>query len=414
MSVLAAAPLRVGVVVGTRPEAIKLAPLVLALRQTPNIVPMVVGTGQHRGLVAELLAGFGIGIQLDLDLAGGHLTDLAGRAVAALGEAIRQHHLGALIVQGDTTTALAGALAGFYERCPVIHLEAGLRSDDRTSPYPEEVNRRLITQLAELHLAPTTAAEERLLAEGVPATAVAHTGNTVVDALLTAARSGAPLTTPALATLPPAARLLLVTAHRRESWGEGIGHIAQAVTEIVAAHPDVVAVWPLHPNPAVRDTVLAVLADRPRIVTTAPLAYSELVGLLARATLVITDSGGIQEEAISLGKPTLITRDTTERTEGIEAGGSLLVGTDRALIAREAGMLLDDPAAYEAMVCRSLPFGDGFAAQRALVAIQAFLLERRKAGIWPCDAGRADPADRADPARLGHSTPPRLIGPVQW
>lgn len=369
--------LRVGVVLGTRPEAIKLAPLVLALRESAVLEPVVISTGQHREMVGPLLAGFGVLPDLDLDLMapGQSLTDLAGRAVRRLGEATAALELDLVVVQGDTTTSMAGALAGFYSGVKVVHLEAGLRTDDRYSPYPEEVNRRLATQLADLHLAPTDDAGRRLLDEGVDPDAVVVTGNTVVDALLETARRDAPYAGPEAARLraiDPAARVVLVTAHRRESWGEGVAQISRAVRDVVEAHPDVVAVFPLHPNPLVRDVALAELGEHPRVVVTDPLPYADLVRLLRHSELVITDSGGIQEEACSLGTPTLVTRETTERPEGLQAGGLRLVGTDRATIVEQTTLLLRDPAAREAMVCRSLPFGDGRAAQRSVAAIERF------------------------------------------
>jgi UDP-N-acetylglucosamine 2-epimerase (non-hydrolysing) len=370
---------RVGVVLGTRPEAIKLAPVVAELRDRPGLDPVVISTGQHRELLDQLLAPFGIAPDIDLDLMvpGQGLTDLAGRAVSLLGAAIEDLAIDVLVVQGDTTTAMAGALAGFYLGVPVVHLEAGLRTDDRRSPFPEEVNRRLVTQLADLHLAPTDRARDRLLAEGVDPATVVVTGNTVVDALFATVHRGAPYAGPDAALLEAVHagtdRVLLVTAHRRESWGAGIAHIAEAVAELVDAHPDLVAVFPLHPNPTVRTAVLPRLAGRPRVLLTEPLDYADFVRLLDRADLVLTDSGGVQEEACSLGRPALVTRTETEREEGAEAGGLRVVGTDPARIVAEASTLLTDPAAYDALVCRSLPFGDGQAAVRVADAVAALV-----------------------------------------
>lgn len=372
--------LRVGVVLGTRPEAIKQAPIALALAGHPGFEPVVISTGQHREMVGPLLAGFGLAATVELDLMapGQTLTDLGGRALQALGRVIVEQSLDLVVVQGDTTTALAGALAGFYHRVPVVHVEAGLRTDDRLSPYPEEVNRRVITQLADLHLAPSAQAAERLLAEGVDPGAVAHTGNTVVDALFETVRQNRPyagVDAVALEELNRAldggARSLLVTAHRRESWGGGIERISTALARLVEANPDLHVVFPLHPNPVVRDVALGVLAGSPRVLTCAPLPYSDLVRVMSRARAVLTDSGGIQEEACSLGIPTLVTRDVTERPEGLAAGGLRLVGTDPATIEREVSALLHDDAAHAALVCQGLPFGDGWAAARSVAAIAA-------------------------------------------
>ncbi|WP_244930843.1 UDP-N-acetylglucosamine 2-epimerase (non-hydrolyzing) [Nocardioides sp. W7] len=368
-------PRRVGVVLGTRPEAIKLAPIVTALRDSGHYEPVVVSTGQHRHLLDQLLGFFGVTPDVDLDLMrpGQHLTDLAGLATTRIGEAVEALDLDLLLVQGDTTTTLAGALAGFYRRIPVAHLEAGLRTDDRMSPYPEEVNRRVVTQLVDLHLAPTTWAGDRLLAEGVDPTRVLVTGNTVVDALFDTVRRRHPFTGPDAAALAEVEasgrRVLLVTAHRRESWGAGLDGIAEAVARLVAAHPDLVAVFPVHPNPMVREPVRRRLGGLPSVLLTEPQDYPSFVRLMNRADLVLTDSGGIQEEACSLGKPTLVARDTTERPEGVEAGGLLLVGTEPDRIVAAADVLLTDPAAYDALVCRSLPFGDGAASARVVAAL---------------------------------------------
>jgi UDP-N-acetylglucosamine 2-epimerase (non-hydrolysing) len=379
LSETAVSPARVGVVLGTRPEGIKLAPVVHALQRSERCVPVIVSTGQHREMLAEVLGVFGLAADVDLDLMGvpGGLTGLAGQAVARIGATIDALDLDALVVQGDTTTAVAGAMAGFYRRIPVAHVEAGLRTHDRFSPYPEEVNRRLVTQLADLHLAPTRRAGDHLLAEGVDPARVLVTGNTVVDALFDTVRRERPYAGHDAALLVAveagAEPVLLVTAHRRESWGDGLRRLAEAVAGLVADHPKLVVVFPVHPNPVVRDAVRPVLAGLDRVHLVEPLAYSDFVRLLARADLVLTDSGGIQEEACSLGKPTLVARDTTERPEGQEAGGLLLVGTDPGRIRREAGRLLADPDAYDSLVCTSLPFGDGAAADRIVEALLPLL-----------------------------------------
>lgn len=381
---------RVGVLLGTRPEAIKLAPVVLALRDAPWLEPVVVSTGQHADLVTPVLAAFGIGpaqeemCDLGLMRPGQELSDLAGRATTAIGQAIADLGLAAVIVQGDTTTTLAGALAGFYRGVPVVHVEAGLRTGDRRAPWPEEANRRMITQVADLHCAPTDRAARALLAEGVAAESVLHTGNTVVDALVAILASGAGYTgqdAGLLQRLDDAeGRLLLVTAHRRESWGAGLEGIAHGVAAAAAMHPDLEIVVPLHPNPRVRDALVPVLAPVPRVHLIDALDYPDFARLLRRADLVLTDSGGIQEEACTLGRPTLVARTVTERPEGTEAGGLRLVGTSPVRIAAEIDRLLRDPVAYDALVCRSSPFGDGAAAARIVAALDDLL---RPAGDRP-------------------------------
>lgn len=366
---------RVGVVLGTRPEAIKLAPVVSALRASKRYVPVVVSTGQHRHLLDQLLGLFDVAPDVDLDLMvpGQPLSELAGRAIARIGEQLERLAIDLLVVQGDTTTTMAGALAAFYGGVPVAHVEAGLRTYDRRAPYPEEVNRRLVTQLADLHLAATQRARECLVLEGVDPATVVVTGNTVVDALFETARRNRPYGGVDALRLEAAhsssGPLMIVTAHRRESWGAGLVGIADAVASLVHKHPELTVVFPVHPNPVVRQSVVPRLAGHPRIVLTDPLDYPDFVRLMRRSDLLLTDSGGIQEEACSLGKPTLVTRDTTERPEGEDAGGLRLAGTDPARIIAEVDRLLTDPAAYDALVCTSLPFGDGHAAERIVDAL---------------------------------------------
>ena len=339
------------VVIGTRPEAIKLAPVVRALASSPRFAPRVVVTGQHREMVDQMLALFGVTPDADLNLMahGQSLSDIAARVVTAVGTVVRDVSPSAVVVQGDTTTAMASALAAFHERVPVAHVEAGLRTGDRYSPFPEEVNRRLITQLATLHLAPTRNAVDNLLAEGVSATTIRLTGNTIVDALLWAVDTRATYEGDAAARLAALEhderKVLLVTAHRRESWESGLARIARAVTELVRRHPDLVVVFPAHRNPLVRREMLPRLGCHDRVIVTEPLHYGSFARLLKRSDLILTDSGGIQEEGVTLGKPTLVARDTTERPEGLEANGIRLVGTDPDRIVPEVGALLDDPAA---------------------------------------------------------------------
>lgn len=364
-------------VFGTRPEAIKMAPVVRALQRDPRFMAQVVVTGQHREMLDQVLDLFGIQPDLDLAIMGTSqtLTEVTTRALNGLSDAIA--HLGPdlVVVQGDTTTTLCGALAGFYARVPVAHLEAGLRTGDITAPYPEEMNRRLTSSLASLHLAPTERSRNNLLAEGIDPRSVLVTGNTVIDALHQVLRQPLDYGDPALGALDADPRpVVLVTAHRRESWGDGMARIAAAVADL-AADPDVLIVLPLHRNPLVRACFEPALAPFPNVVLCEPLPYAGLVKLLDRCTLVLTDSGGIQEEAPGLGKPVLVLRDTTERPEGVEAGTTRLVGTDRDRIVTETRRLLHHPAAYDAMASAVNPYGDGTAALRSVDAF-ARLLER--------------------------------------
>lgn len=366
---------KVAVVVGTRPEVIKLAPVVLALRQSRQLAPVVISTGQHRTMLDQSLAVFGIAPDRDLDLMmpGQSLEDLTARALVAMKEALAAIEPCWVVVQGDTTTALAAAMAAFYARVPVAHVEAGLRSGERYSPFPEEVNRRMIDQIAELLLAPTRSAADHLLAEGFAPASVHVTGNTVVDALL-AVRERIrldPVAIPGLAEERALGkRIVLVTAHRRESFGAPLVDMMKALRQIARDNPDVLVVYPVHLNPNVDGPARAILAGEERVALLPPLGYLEFVALLERSTLVLTDSGGVQEEAPSFGKPILVMREVTERPEGIAAGVARLVGTSGADIVREANRLLADPAAYRAMAAAVNPYGDGQSARRIAVLLE--------------------------------------------
>lgn len=368
-------PRTVWLVGGTRPEALKLAPLAEALRRQRALRPVVVATGQHPSMFHQGLAAFGLQPDHDIRLRRetGSPAELTARLTPELDGALAADAPDAVVVQGDTTSALVGALTAFWRQIPVTHLEAGLRSHDLTAPFPEEANRKLISQVTALHLAPTRAAALNLAAEGVPESAVEVVGNTVVDAVLAVAERCTRFTHPALAAaergLADGQRLVLVTVHRRESWGAPLRSVLAAVRDLLAVHPDVTAVVPVHPNPAVRADVVSVLGEHPRVVVTDPLDYPDLVWVLARSTLVLSDSGGIQEEAPSFGVPVLVLREVTERTEAVDAGCALLLGTDRERIAGTAGWLLDDDAARVRMTSRGNPFGDGHAADRAATAI---------------------------------------------
>jgi UDP-N-acetylglucosamine 2-epimerase (non-hydrolysing) len=363
---------------GTRPEALKLAPVVTALRHR-LVKPLVVATGQHPAMFHQGLAAFGIEPDIDIRLhrRAGTQAELAAGLLDALDREICQRPPGAIVVQGDTSSAFVGAMAAFWRQVPVVHLEAGLRSHDLTSPFPEEGNRKLIAQVAACHLAPTRAAAENLLAEGVPAARVTITGNTVVDAALTIAESRRDYSVAALRKidedLASGCRLLLVTMHRRESWGEPLRNVLNAVRDLLALHPDLRVVLPAHPNPIVYSDVVEALGGHPDVTITEPLAYPDLVWAMARSTLILSDSGGIQEEAPSFGVPVLVLREVTERMEAVDAGCALLLGTDRARIVETALRLLGDDSERARMTSCGNPFGDGRAARRAAAVIMRLL-----------------------------------------
>jgi len=365
-------PRRIMVIYGTRPEAVKVAPLIQALDADPRFTPLVAVTAQHRSMLDQVNEVFGITPDFDLDIhrPGQTLTDITNRALAGVQALLAEQRPDAVVVQGDTTTVLAAALAAFYERIPVVHLEAGLRTDDPYSPYPEEINRRLATQLATLHLAPTATSRANLLAENVDPAKIVVTGNTVIDALLwTASRQGG-YGDPALAGLDATEDpVLLVTSHRRESWGAPMRAVGRALARIAREHPRLRVVFPVHANPLVREAILPALNGLPNVTVTEPLPYGGFAKLMNRATLILTDSGGVQEEGPSLGKPVLVLRDTTERPEAVAAGTVALVGTDEDLIVASTARLLADKRAYQAMAGAINPYGDGRAAQRSVAAL---------------------------------------------
>jgi len=362
--------MRILVIFGTRPEAIKLFPLIDALRARPDVVTRVCVTAQHRDMLDQVLRIAGIVPDIDLDLMqpGQSLDALTARLLTGLGEVIDRERPDRVVVQGDTATAMAGALAAYYRKVPVAHVEAGLRSHDIYQPWPEEVNRRIVAPIADLHFAPTETAAAALRAENIPADRVHVTGNTVIDALhATAARVERD---PALAASIDAVigryagrRLVTVTTHRRENFGDGMAAIARAVNAL-AARDDVAVIFPVHPNPQVREPMTALLAERDNVAIIDPLDYPNFVRLLSQSYLVLTDSGGVQEEAPAFGKPVLVMRETTERPEGVAAGTARLVGTDEQRILTELSVLLGDPAAYAAMSRAHNPFGDGKASSR--------------------------------------------------
>jgi len=358
----AGAARRAAVIIGTRPEAIKLAPVVLQLRER-GVETIVIGTGQHRDLVDPVLELFGVTLDHDLQImqADATLNMVLSRAVARLGEALERLRPNLVVVQGDTTSALGGALAAFNCGIPVAHVEAGLRSHDLALPYPEEMHRRVISVVTQWHFAPTKHAAAELRAERVPGQIVV-TGNTVVDAVnfILASKPGSGSDAPV-----PKRPYILATAHRRESWGAPIRNIARGLRDVLAAHPDVALVFATHPNPKARRPVEEVLGSEPRAMVRGAMEYDEFLALLRGAVLAVTDSGGIQEEGPTLGIPVLVTRAVTERPEGLVAGAVRMVGTGRANIRRAVTELLEDPRARARMASAGRRvYGDGSAARR--------------------------------------------------
>lgn len=362
-------------VYGTRPEAIKVAPVITALDRDGRFESVSVSTGQHLEMLEQVNKMFGIKPKWDLHLMkpGQSLNRLVSRAVEGLDEVIDAEAPDAIIVQGDTSTAMAAALAGFHRGVKIIHLEAGLRTGNIHSPFPEEANRKLISQVAELHLAPTAGSMENLRRENIRSKDIAVTGNTVIDALLQAASWDTGLEDPALQeVLESGERLVVATTHRRENF-EAMKEIGGAVKDLAESYSDINFVLPLHLNPKVREAVLPEVESLSNVFITDPLPYDEFTKLLDHATIILTDSGGVQEEAPSLGKPVLVMRQNTERPEAVVAGTVKLVGTNRSLIVAEAKLLLDDDAAYTSMANAVNPYGDGKAAERAVAAIAELL-----------------------------------------
>jgi UDP-N-acetylglucosamine 2-epimerase (non-hydrolysing) len=364
--------IRILSVFGTRPEAIKMAPVVRALQQAPDrFETLICVSAQHRSMLDQVLKVFDLEVDQDLDLmtAGQSPADIAARVLDRLPPLLRRLRPDVLLVQGDTMTTFAAAFAAYLERIPSGHVEAGLRTGDRYQPFPEEMNRVLTTRLAAIHFAPTEQARMALLDEGVSPADVHLTGNTVIDALLQTVRPDYCFRSPQLAALDAKRRLVLVTTHRRENFGAPLRSICAAIRELATLHPDLQFVLPVHPNPQVKDTVEQLLCDLPGMHLIEPVDYLEFVHLLNRAFLVLTDSGGVQEEAPSLGKPVLVLREVTERPEGVEAGTAVLVGTDRERIVRVASELLSSSAAYQRMANAVNPYGDGLASGRIVAAL---------------------------------------------
>lgn len=366
---------RIVAVLGTRPEAIKVLPVVRALRAFPEEFDCVVlATSQHRELLEQALEVFGIGPDVDLKIMteAQTLTDISTRVLEGLGRYLENNPADLVLVQGDTTTSFAAALAAFYRQIPVGHIEAGLRTSNRYSPFPEEMNRCLTSRLASLHFAPSAGSAANLLGEGVPAESVTVTGNTVIDAVLEVVDRRKPLPED-LEDAIGGHRIIMVTAHRRENHGAPLREALEAIRELVARHPDTCAVYPVHPNPNVVGPAFDILDNVDRICLTPPLNYLDFVALMSRSYLLITDSGGLQEEAPALGKPVLVLREETERPEAVEAGTAILVGCDREKILRQASLLLTDTEEYDRMSYAHNPYGDGTASSKIVAAIRDFL-----------------------------------------
>jgi len=364
---------RILVIYGTRPEAIKVAPVIRAIDASTALDGIVAVTGQHREMLDQVNDIFDIVPHYDLNVfeAGQPLNALMAKVFERLDPLLAEIAPDGVLVQGDTSTVTAAAIAAFYRQIPVIHLEAGLRSGNLNSPFPEEANRKLVSQIATLHLAPTRTARDNLLREGIHGRDIVITGNTVIDALLYTVSQSTQVSDPTLGQILRNDRpILLVTTHRRENWGPAIESIGTAVGHLLEIHPEFQVVLPLHRNPIVSEALRRLLADKPSVYLTDPLPYSDFTQVMAAASIVLTDSGGVQEEAPALGRPVLVLRDNTERPEAVQAGTVRLVGTDVDRIVAEVSRLHTSRAAREAMSRAINPYGDGTAASRATAAIE--------------------------------------------
>ena len=361
--------MRILSVFGTRPEAVKMAPVVSVLARTPSVESRVLVTAQHRDMLDQVLQIFGLKPDYDLDVMQHNQspTEVLARVMTGLQPVLTDFKPDWVLVQGDTTTVLAAALAAAYARCKVGHVEAGLRTYDRDNPFPEELNRVLADHISSLHFAPTALSAAALAREGIPAERIHITGNTAIDALKIIIAQPAPADLP---SVPTGKRLILVTAHRRENHGQPLQGIIAALQQL-ANRPDVHLIYPVHRNPNIWEPVHAALGHHPNITLLPPMDYLGFAHLMGQADLILTDSGGIQEEAPGLGVPVLVLRIVTERPEAVQAGTAKLVGTDTETIVREATRLLDDPAAHAEMARAVNPFGDGHAAEKIVAALLA-------------------------------------------
>lgn len=403
------------VIFGTRPEAIKMAPAILALKASAAFDPIVAVTAQHRSMLDQVLDLFSITPDHDLNIIEPRqtLTGVTVKALERLSPLVESEKPDLVLVQGDTTTTFVGGLAAFYHQIPVVHMEAGLRTGNPRSPFPEEINRCLTTRLTSLHLAPTASNKANLLAENVDPSNIVVTGNTVIDALLHTVDRRVDYGEPAIDGLDEDPRkMMLVTAHRRESWGEPMKGIGRALARIARNYPELLIVFPMHKNPVVREAIAPAIEGLENVMVIEPLAYGGFARLMNRAHLILTDSGGVQEEAPSLGKPVLVMRDTTERPEAMHSGTVKLVGAEEDAIVESVRELLDDESAYAAMANAVNPYGDGFAAERTVHAIAHFLgdgppVEEFASLVEPAASTAVNPSTRNNaslaPFRLGVS-----------
>jgi UDP-N-acetylglucosamine 2-epimerase (non-hydrolysing) len=363
--------------VGTRADAIKMAPLIREVSRHKDLKPLVVATSQHREMLDQVLEAFNLKVDIDLNIMrpGQTLTDVTIRALEGLEKILSEHKIDITIVQGDTSTSFIGGLISFYHQIPVAHVEAGLRTYDLMRPFPEEANRRQLDAISTLLFPPTQTAKKQLLAENLPENAMFVTGNTAIDSLLWVTGIDRPISDPKLQEIAQnkSRKLIVVTAHRRESFGEPFQRLIQALSRISREHPETDLVYPVHLNPNVDGPVRNALSNTPGVHLVKPLDYFDFAKLMQASELVLTDSGGIQEEAPVLGKPVVVMREVTERPEGVEAGVSVLVGTDEDLIVRTVGNLLTDPVEYSKMAKRALLYGDGHASERIITAVRRHL-----------------------------------------
>lgn len=373
-------------VFGTRPEAIKMAPLARVLRQWPGVTLNICSTGQHREMLKQVLDSFELTVDDDLQVMtqGQTLNGLSQQLLIHLDQAYERVKPDIVLVHGDTTTSFIAALAAFNRQLPIGHVEAGLRTGNLRAPWPEEANRRLTCVLADLHFTPTTKGENNLLREGTPKASIEVTGNTVIDALLWMRMhqqeiNWHPAADSPLAVLDDTRRMVLITGHRRENFGDGFRNICLALADLALRYPDVQFVYPVHLNPQVQKAVYGVLSDKPNIYLVAPQDYQHFVWLMGRAHFILTDSGGVQEEAPAIGKPVLVLRDVTERPSVLEGGTVLLVGTDTDRIVKQSCLLLDDEAHFERMSRVHSPYGDGHASERIAARLCQWLSERSTA-----------------------------------
>jgi len=372
----------IAVIFGTRPDTIKLAPVILELQRAAEEFQVVtIATAQHRQMLDQVLNVFKIAPDFDLNIMQPKqtLAEITRNVIGALDQVLLETSPGMVLVQGDTTTTFAGALAAFYRRIPVGHVEAGLRTHDKANQFPEEINRRLTSSIADLHFAPTATSRKALLRENVPARSVFVTGNTVIDALRIAVRKDYAFTVPVVNDIVARRRkILLITMHRRENWGQPMEAAARAIRRIAELHGELDVLFPVHLNPVVRDAVYPVLHGLPNVFLIQPLDYLDFVNIMARSHLIITDSGGVQEEGPSLGKPILVLREVTERPEAVKYGTVKLVGLNEQRIVKAAVKLLDDRRAYAAMASATNPYGDGKAARRTVQIIRCYFDRSRR------------------------------------